>query len=141
MDSYKIYIDENLAPQLAKGLNELQQPQNKHDNLDIQVLSIKATFGTGAKDEDWIPKVGAEKGVVITQDFRIQTLRHQNELYKKCGVGFLFFSPPSKTGFAYWEMVKLLINRWEDIKLIVRKNEPPFAYRCKAKSKFEKLDS
>ena len=140
MNSYKIYIDENLAPQLAKGLNELQQPQNIKDKLDIQVFSLKVIFGEGAKDEDWIPKVGAEKGIVITQDFRIQTLRHQNELYKKHGVGFFFFIPPSKSGFAYWEMVKQLVNRWDDIKQIIRDNETPFAYRCRAKSKFEKLN-
>lgn len=140
MESYKIYIDENFAPQLAKGLNELQQPQNKKDKIDIQVLSIKDAFGQGEKDEDWIPKVGAVNGIVITQDLRIQTQRHQNELYKKCGVGLFFFSPPSKSGFAYWEMVKLLVNRWDEIKQIMRKNETPFAYRCKAKSKFEKMN-
>ncbi len=139
MRKYKIYIDENLPPQLAKGLNVLVQPQNRRDGIEIEVLSIKDVFEQGAKDEDWIPKIGKHGGIVITQDFRIQTQRHQKELYIENGVGILFFNPPSNSGFAYWEMVKQLVKRWEDIKQIVKKNKPPFAYRCSAKTNFEKM--
>ncbi len=139
MKKYKIYIDENLPPKLADGLNTLVQPQNKRDGIDIEILSIKNTFGQGEQDEDWIPKVGKEHGIVITQDFRIQTQKHQKELYKENGVGILFFNPPSNSGFAYWEMVKQLVNRWDEIKQIIQKNKPPFAYRCSARTKFEKL--
>ena len=80
-----------------------------------------------------------EKGIVITQDFRIQTQRHQKELYLENGIGILFFNPPSHGGFAYWEMVKQLVNRWEEIKQIIRKNKPPFAFRCSSKTKFEQI--
>lgn len=140
MKKYKIFIDENMPPQLAKGLHELQQPQNKRDELDIQVFSIKDLYGQGEDDEDWIPKVGKEKGTVITQDFRIQTQRHQKELYIENEIGILFFKPPSNSGFSYWEMVKQLVNRWEDIKHIIKKNKPPFAFRCSARTKFEKFE-
>ena len=101
---YKIYIDENLPNQLAKGLNELQKPQNDRDQIELEILSIKDAFGQGEQDEDWIPKVGAENGIVITQDFRIQTQRHQKELYQQNGVGILFLKPPSKK--------VLLIGKW-----------------------------
>jgi hypothetical protein len=140
MRKYKVYIDENLPPQLAKGLHELQSPQNKRDNIEIQVLSIKDTFGQGEQDEDWIPKVGAENGIVITQDYRIQSQRHQKELYIEYGVGILFFNTPSKSGFQYWDLVKLVINRWEEIKQIIKKDDPPFAYRCTSRKSFEKIE-
>lgn len=139
MRSYKIYIDENMPRQLAHGLNELVQPQNNRDGIEIEVLSIKDVFGQGEKDENWIPQIGKQKGIVITQDFRIQTQKHQKELYIENGVGVLFFNPPSNGGFAYWEMVKQLVNRWDEIKQIVKKNKPPFAYRCSAKTKFERM--
>jgi len=139
MREYKIFIDENLPPQIARGLNILQQPQNAKDEMKIEVISIKDHFGEGAKDEEWIPEIGKKHGIVITQDYRIQSLRHQRELYKQHGVGILFFSPPSKAGFAYWEMVKQVVNRWEEIKTIVRKNKPPFAYRCSARADFENI--
>lgn len=137
---YKIYIDENLPAQLAKGLNELQQPQNKKEGVIFEVLSIKEVFGQGEQDEDWIPKIGAENGIVITQDFRIQSQKHQRELYRSNGVGILFLNPPSNKGFVYWDMVKKLVSEWENIKQIVRKNKTPFAYKASAKSRFESMD-
>lgn len=103
---YKIYIDENMPSQLAHGLHTLQQPQNSKDGLEIEVLSIKDVFGQGALDEEWIPEVGAENGIVITQDFRIQSQKHQRELYVENGVGILFLNPPSNGGFSYWDLVK-----------------------------------
>lgn len=139
-NQYKIYIDENMPPQLAHALNILQQALNTKENVQIEVLSIKDVFGQGALDEEWIPKVGAENGIVITQDFRIQSQRHQRELYMNSGVGILFLNPPSKGGFGYWEMVKKLIHEWEDIKKIVRKNKAPFAFRATSKKSFEKMD-
>ncbi len=140
MRGYKIFIDENLPSQLARGLHILQLPQNAKDGMNIEVLSIKDHFGEGSRDEEWIPQVGKMNGVVITQDYRIQTLKHQRELYKQHGVGILFFSPPSKGGFAYWEMVKQVVKRWEEIKTIVRKHKTPFAYRCSARAEFENID-
>jgi hypothetical protein len=129
-----------MPSQLAHGLHTLQQPQNSKDGLEIEVLSIKDVFGQGALDEDWIPKVGAENGIVITQDFRIQSQRHQRELYIENGVGILFLNPPSKSGFSYWDMVKKLIDEWEDIKRIVKKNKTPFAFRATSRKDFEKMD-
>lgn len=135
---YTVYIDENMPSQLAKGLNLLQEPQNSKENILIEVLSIKEVFGSGALDEDWIPQVGAHSGIVITQDFRIQSQKHQRELYLQNGVGILFLSQ-SKNGLSYWEMVKKIVDEWESIKKIIRKEKPPFAYRGTNRTKFEKL--
>ncbi|MET4080735.1 hypothetical protein ABIB40_000679 [Pedobacter sp. UYP30] len=140
MKKFKIFIDENLPKQLAIGLNELQRPQNIRDGFELEVLSVSDVYGIGAKDEDWIPKVGAINGIVITQDFRIQTQKHQRELYLKNDVGIFFLNPPSKLGYQYWEMVKKLISEWENIKKIVNKNKPPFAFRCTSKTAFVKMD-
>lgn len=128
-----------MPSKLAEGLNLLQQPLNGRDDVEIQILSIKDEFGKGAKDEEWIPMIGANSGIVITQDFRIQTLKHQRELYQRHGVSIFFVSPPSKSGFTYWEMVKLIIDRWDEIRKILRKNKPPFAFRCTSRTKFEPL--
>lgn len=134
----KIYIDENFAPQLAEALNVIQQHLNKTEKFKFEVLGIKAEFGQGALDEDWIKKVGEESGIVITQDLRIQTARHQYELYKQFGLGVFFFKPPS-TGYSFWEMLEQLIKRWPEIKKLSR-TKPPFAFRCTNKKSFEPLD-
>jgi len=140
MREFKIFIDENLPAQIARGLHIIQQPQNAKDGIKFDVISIKDHFGEGTADEEWIPEVGKLKGIVITQDYRIQSLKHQRELYKQNGVGILFFSPPSSKGFAYWEMVKQIMNRWEDIKSIVKKHKTPFAFRCSSRTKFENIN-
>jgi len=133
----KIYIDENFAPQLANGLNVFQQHLNLKEKSKFEVISLPEKFGRGALDEEWIPKVGAEKGIVITQDLRIQTTRHQYELYKSHELGVFFFKPPSN-GYSFWEMVEQVIKRWPEIKKKTR-NQRPFAYRCRSKGKFEEL--
>ena len=140
MRKYKIYIDENMPSQLARGLNELQKPQNLKDGLEIEVLSIKEQFGQGALDEDWIPKLGAENGIVITQDFNIQNTKHQRELYQKAGVGIFFLKTPSKNGFQYWDFVKKMIGEWESIKKIIKKENVPFAYRGSSNKPFERME-
>ncbi len=140
MRKYLVFIDENLPPQIARGLDLLQQPQNAKDGIEIKIHSIKDYFTQGANDEEWIPEVGRLKGIVITQDYRIQTLKHQRELYKEHGVGLLFFKPPSNTGFTYWQMVKQIIEKWEKMKQLIKKNKPPFAFRCSSRTDFVNLD-
>ncbi len=134
----KIYIDENFAPQLAKGLDVFQDHLNLKEKFQYKVISIKDEFGQGALDEEWIPIAGKENAIVITQDLRIQTTRHQNELYKKYGLGVFFFKPPSN-GFSFWEMVEQVIKRWPEIKRKTKKSRP-FAFRCTNRSSFELLN-
>ncbi len=133
----KIYIDENFAHQLAEGINVFQQHLNLKEKHQFEVLSIKQVFGQGAQDEDWIPIAGKEKAIVITQDLRIQTTKHQYELYKKYGIGVFFFKPPSD-GYSFWEMVEQIIKRWSEIKKKSKKKRP-FAFRYKNRGKIEEL--
>lgn len=129
-----VYIDENLPPQLAKGLHILQEPLNSKEKEPIQILSIKDKFGQGAKDEEWIPLAGEEGAIIITQDYRIQTTRHQSQLYREHGLGIFFFTAPSKGGYLYWEIVEQVIKRWSELKNLAFKTARPFAYRCTSRS-------
>lgn len=126
----KIYFDENTFPQLAYGLRALQEPLNLKENEQIEVVYLPDEFGKGAKDEDWIPKLGAIGAVIITHDLNIHRSRSQRELYMAHGLGAFFFTPPSKNGFGYWEFVQQVIKRWDEIKkLSSSKAKRPFAYR------------
>ncbi|MEQ8879105.1 MAG: hypothetical protein RLQ12_05710 [Cyclobacteriaceae bacterium] len=133
-----IYIDENMAPQLAEGLNLLQIPENVKLKEEVEVRSIKKEFGMGAQDEDWLPKIGEEGSCVITRDLNIQRTRHQRELYMKYGVG-IFFLAAGKKGLSYWESVKLLIKTWEQIVKYSTRKQRPFAFRLKSNGKLEEL--
>jgi len=134
-----IYIDENLPPQLAEGLNKLQEPLNIRNRTDYQVKSIQSVFGKGVKDEVWIPKAGHEHSIAITRDYKIQTMRHQRKLCEENGLGIFFF-----TGIAngtYWQIVKTLIDKWVEINKNISEIKPPFSFRVPMRgSKFERLD-
>ncbi|MBI5914837.1 MAG: hypothetical protein HY842_05630 [Bacteroidetes bacterium] len=135
----KVYIDENLPPQLARGLHILQQPLNQREREPIEVKSIKDEFGQGTQDEDWIPKAGKENAIIITQDYRIQRDKNQFALYQEHGLGVFFFKPPSKNGFTYWQMVEQVVKRWEELKKLASKEKRPFAFRCSSRADFEKI--
>ena len=59
-----IYVDENISPYLSRGFNILQTPENVKISDPIEVRSIKDEFGTGAKDEEWIPIAGERNSCV-----------------------------------------------------------------------------
>jgi len=135
-----IYIDENMPPNLAVGLNTLQTPLNYKMGFDVEVKSIRTAFGQGIKDEEWIPLAGKENACIITQDFNIQRLRHQKVLYEENKLGMFFLRAPSKKkGLSYWEMVELCVDRWMQILDIAHNIDRPFSYRCSSKRPFEKL--
>jgi len=133
-------IDENFPEKLAIGLNSLQEPLNVAGKDEYEVVSIPSLFGQGAKDEEWIPEAGKLSSIVITQDLKIQTTRHQCQLYQKHGLGIFFFKAPSKTGYSYWDMVQQIVKRWDTIKQLTRKTKLPFAYRCTSNSNFKLLE-
>ena len=131
-----IYIDENMPPLLADGFNLLQNPENIRLRIKdkIEVRSIKNEFGSGVLDEDWIPKAGKESACVITQDFNINRIKHQRALCAKYNLGMFYFRPPSKNGFSYWQMVKLLVKHWPEIITVASKSKRPFSYKITSRS-------
>lgn len=136
-----IYVDENLAPVLSKGFNLLQKPLNFGLKDPIEVKSIKEVFGEGALDEDWIPKLQKGKDCVITQDYNINRIREQRQLCEQYEIGMFYFRPPSKNGFTYWDMLKMMVKHWQEIIKIASKEKRPFSYKATLKSaKLEKLE-
>lgn len=132
----KIYFDENFPYQIARALNILQEPSQEV----VTVLNVSEEFGRGAQDEDWIPKVGKENGIIITQDLNIHHTRQQRELYRKHNLGVVFLKPPSKSGYLYWQMVNKILLSWAAIKNLAMKNERPFAFVLRSRSsKLEEL--
>lgn len=131
-----IYIDENMPPVFARGFHELQAPLTAKLELweEVGVKSIREEFGEGIEDEDWIPKLKGQKACVITQDYNIQRIRHQRALCEEFGLGMFYFRPPSKRGFSYWDMVKLMIKHWPEILKKASREPRPFAFKITAKS-------
>lgn len=81
----KFFIDENIAPQIGRALMILQQPLNYEEG--VEVYNIREEYGKGATDEEWIPDIGNQDGIVISQDLNIHRTRKQCDLYRQYGMG------------------------------------------------------
>ena len=129
-----IYLDENLSEYVAQALNFL----NKGYFRDIQVYSTKEQFGKGVKDEVIIPGIGKEMGILITRDINIHKTRFQYELCRQHKIGVFFLTLP-KGQNKHWQMVKLLVEKWEEIGQRIENERKPFAFRIRVKGKSEKM--
>lgn len=134
-----IYIDENMSPYLARGFNILQAPLNLKLKEPIDVRSIKDDYGQGAQDEEWIPLAGEKGACIITQDYNIKRIKHQQALCEEYKLGMFYFRSPSKNGFSYWDMLVLLIKHWQNINKIAITEKRPFAYKVSSRGDLEEL--
>jgi hypothetical protein len=119
----KIIFDENFSPYLAAGLRELQKGVD--DGIEV-VHSIQA-FGKGTNDEEWIPVAAKMHSIVITQDTNIA---RTSSLWKLCTdykLGIFFVKPPGS--YKYWDIVKLLIKKWAEMKDTAAASHRPYGYR------------
>uniref|UniRef100_A0A7V2ZKR6 VapC45 PIN like domain-containing protein n=1 Tax=Ignavibacterium album TaxID=591197 RepID=A0A7V2ZKR6_9BACT len=129
-----IYLDENLSEYVADALNSL----NKGYFRDILVISTKTKFGKGATDEVIIPGIGQSEGILITRDINIQKTRLQYAMCQKYNLGIFFLKLP-KNQNKHWEIVRLLVNNWEEIIDKSKKEKKPFGYSISPRGKMEKL--
>ena len=130
----EIYLDENLSEYVADALNSL----DKGYFQNVTVSSTKTKFGKGVPDETIIPSIGASGGILITKDVNIRRKQMQYELCEKYNLG-VFFLKPSKGMDRHWEIVKMLINNWEEIISIINKERSPFGYEIPTRGKIRKL--
>jgi len=134
------YIDENMPALLAEAFNILQQELNDRSRYgSIKILSIIVEFGASTPDEVWIPLAGQSNACIITQDYNIHRIADQRRLCEENELGMFYLRPPSKTGFKYWDMVKVLVTHWEQMNKIALRESRPFAYKITSKGKMETL--
>ena len=130
----EIFLDENLSEYVADALNAL----NKGYFNNVIVYSTKVKFGKGQPDEFIIPSIGNTKGVLITKDLNIHKTRLQYQLCEQYNIG-VFFVKMQKGLDKHWEIVKLLINSWEEILEKISKEKKPFGYEIPLRGRMRKL--
>jgi hypothetical protein len=113
---------------------------NKGYFPDCEVSSTKYSIRRGAADEEIIPIIGKKSGVLISKDFNIAKTRAQYDLCKEYNLGIFFLTLP-KGSDKHWEMIKLLINNWEEIIKKSNIDRKPFAFRIKVRGKMENMNS
>ncbi|WP_420458847.1 hypothetical protein [Neolewinella sp.] len=124
-----IFVDENIPEHVAESFNILQIPEGLKSGYPIVVKYTPTVFGRGAKDVEWIPGLGKE-AYVITQDVSISLRKHEQELYRKHGIGMFYLRGSSrKQGLSVWEMVQALAKNWPTISRLTHEERRPFEYQ------------
>jgi hypothetical protein len=122
----KLFFDENFSQYLARGLAVIQ---NGRPNEGYEVTCVQDTIGRGARDEDVIPFIARESGILITKDFSIYRTRVQWELCRNCSIGVFFFRTSKGSNPGYWGLVQYVMNSWSVLKDKVSAEAVPFGYR------------
>jgi predicted nuclease of predicted toxin-antitoxin system len=130
----ELYLDENLSEYVADALNFL----NKGYFQNFQVYATKIKIGKGKKDEEIIPVIGNSNGIIITKDLNIHRTRLQYQLCEEYKIGIFFLKFPKGLD-KHWEIVKLLINSWEEILSKITKEKRPFGFEVPLRGKMRKL--
>lgn len=123
------YLDENLPPRVANALNALEE--GEEDN----VYHTKVVFGEGILDLDLYPKIKEKNGILITNDLKMLSRNNERELIRSLGIAAFFISLPKGASFVL--KYRTIINKWEEIKLVCRKNKHPFMCRIKMRGETE----
>lgn len=130
----EIYLDENLSEYIADALTSL----SKGHFREVLIFSTKIKFGKGVADEKIIPAIGQSGGILITKDININRTRMQYQLCAQYNLGVFFLKLP-KGNDKHWDIVKLMVNSWEEIVEIVRYEKKPFGYDIPLRGKMRKL--
>jgi hypothetical protein len=119
-----IVFDENISKHLAEGFACFQQA---FPDEQVFVFHVVNRYGRGIKDDDLIPAIARDTGVLITQDLNMYRTPHLKLLYRKHKIGVFFIRPP-KNSASYWYLVGMILKKWAEIKKTATAMTPPFAF-------------
>lgn len=120
-------FDENVPYKFVEGLALIEE--SNHKSAIRAKISHPRFLGTeGESDEEQIKAAGKHDGILVSFDKDFKHIKSYYPLYKKHKVGVIFLKL-SKDESNYWGIVKLVINKWEELKRLLKDHQKPFAYQ------------
>lgn len=127
------YFDENISQHICYALNALEQ----RDGLN-ECVYIPDIFGRGEEDEVILETLSQNEGIYVTQDYDFRKITMKYELSKQLNIGLIQYKPPSK-GYDFWEITKVFIKYWPDLKASSAKLNKPFFLRFRNRTGVEQV--
>jgi len=87
-------------------------------------------WAKGAPDTQWIPAASRAEWCIVTSDC-LKRPHERAALREERGRVIVL----ATQNLSFWDQVKLVIKRWEDIEKVVRKKKPPYILRFTARSR------
>lgn len=126
----RFFVDNNLAPKLARGLNEFVKG-------DYEVVHLRDRFPASTPDVEWMTKLAAEPGwVIISADVRIGRNPHEVEAWKRAG-HVIFFLKAGWTNIGFWEQVVKLSKCFPEIIERARRAKPGDSFVVSVRGEIE----
>lgn len=118
----KFIFDENLPRDFSTGLRYLGE----------DVEHVLDHFDQGTTDIEILQFVGKNDYFLITKDIRIRYNQGEIDALRKHRVGAFFLVGKN---MKMWDIVRQLINSWENIKEIAATESRPFIYKLRRSGK------
>ena len=113
----RIFIDNNIAPKLARGFNEFVQGED-------EVVHLRDRFSGNTPDVDWMRGLAAESGwVILSGDVAIGRNPHEVAAWKGAG-HTIFFLRSGWTNIEFWQQVQKLAKCFPEIMALAQRAKP-----------------
>jgi hypothetical protein len=127
------FFDNNLAPKLAHGLNEMVQP-------DHHVEHLIDRFEGNTEDAAWMDALSKRADlVIITADVRIRRNPHEVKAWQEAG-HTIFFLKPGWTDLRFLEQANKFTKCFPDLIKEAERAERGSAFIVSVNGKIERLN-
>jgi hypothetical protein len=114
------YLDANIPLNVSKGLAQVRSDILYPGGLGCPVMS------TIVPDIEWLRIAGRQDWVVVTKDRKIRTRPGERNALVDAGVRS--FCATHAGNYTMWELLKLLVARWDDMEEIATHVPGPYIY-------------
>ena len=123
----KFFIDNNLSPKLAEGMQGFGE----------KVMHLQELFDPATSDVEWLEYIGKNNLILVTRDKRIRWHPAELTVFKMYKVGAFFLGGKERSRC---QLIEQLVRNWSKMKELSDTTERPFAYRIPPKGKeYKKL--
>ena len=112
----RFFIDENLSPQLAKGMSGFGE----------DAIHLTEVFSQGTEDVDWLRYVGQNGLFLVTRDERVRWNPAELQALKIHDVGAFFLGGKNRSRC---DLIQQLVRNWPRMKEIGSRTRRPFAFK------------
>ena len=128
----KFFFDNNLAPKLAHGLNQMTEP-------DHNVVHLKDDFPGNVEDVVWMRALAREPDlVIVTADVQISRNPHEIQAWREAG-HTIFFLKPGWTNLAFWDQANKFTKCFPQMVEAAERAERGSAFIVSVNGKVDKL--
>jgi len=120
-------FDENFSKHMAAALHLLEKSAFDDKSI-VDVTSAELFMGKkGATDPQLYEAVGKANGIVFTKDKDFRHIKLYEKVIEEHRAKVLFFRS-SKKVILFWDILTVIVNRWQYIKEKMDGDCPPYVY-------------